>query len=223
MAKQIDTRAVAKQEKEDEIKRARLQKAEEERKLNRKINFFVMREVWNIIRGRATKEMDVNRTIYEVFGIRRERYSRAIDIGVIRLTKDEMKELVKKTGVENAIFEGKKCFQFENITRKEWEELFGLRENIKAFNKAAKNTIAKITEKDLKNGTNLYNLSMYFKFGISTTAFSLENIVSQLEQTKFEQLDDCKVEVLEKYLNVLDKQTNIVAAIVQYKKLKFAK
>ena len=95
MAKQIDTHAKIKERKESE----RLKQIESEQQLNCQINFFIMREVWNITRGRATKDKEINRTIYEALGIRRERYSRAIDIGVIRLTKDEVKRLVEQTGV----------------------------------------------------------------------------------------------------------------------------
>ena len=64
------------------------------------------------------------------------------------------------------------------------------------------------TEDDLKSGTNLYKLLMYFD-AVPTRLFSLEDIVSRLEGIDFSQLDSCELQMLERYLNVLREQAHM--------------
>ena len=100
---------------------------QERQRLNRQINFLVMRKMWQRLRGRAKKGSE-GQTIYAAFHMSRERYTRVIRGEPVRFSKEELKRLVVETGVRSEIFEGKDCFHFEAISRRDWQRLFELRE-----------------------------------------------------------------------------------------------
>lgn len=113
--------------KEEERQRVQAEKAEREEAemFNRQINFFIMRSMWQIVPVQYS-----NDTIEFTFNMSRARYSRIIDTGIARLSKDELEFLEKKTGVSSEIFKGEKRFDCLNkdgkeiITTEEWKELF---------------------------------------------------------------------------------------------------
>ena len=83
------------------------EKKQQSQTMNRRINFLVMRKMWQKIRGRAKKNSGNRETIYQAFGMSRERYTRAINGEKIRFSQKELKELVERTGVSAEIFQGK--------------------------------------------------------------------------------------------------------------------
>lgn len=101
--------------------------SEQDMVLNRQINFLIMRKMWQDIRGRAKRGEAGKETIYHAFDMSRERYTRAINGEPVRFSQKELRDLMLKTGVNSDIFQGVTCFQFEAITRKDWEKLFVLR------------------------------------------------------------------------------------------------
>lgn len=112
--------------------------SEEEKKLNRQINYFIMRYMWQVVRGRGG-----NDTIYTTFNMSRERFTRIIDTGVVRYTKNELSWLVEKTGISQRIFTGEERFRCyskkknnqgecpELLSTVDWENLFDLRDKRK--------------------------------------------------------------------------------------------
>jgi len=105
------------------------QEKQDEQKLrfNRQVNYFIMRYMWQVIRGRSGDE-----TIYTTFNTSRERYTRVINTGAVRYGKGELDFLTQLTGVRKEIFTGEvrfSCLYKENnkqeeITTERWEELF---------------------------------------------------------------------------------------------------
>ena len=101
----------------------------------RQINFFIMRYMWQVIRGKAKAN---GNNIYLDFEINRERYTRAIDTGRIHISKDEKNKLQERTGIRPEIFTGEVRFKLPNpnskdsntelITVDDWKQLFELRQ-----------------------------------------------------------------------------------------------
>ena len=93
-----------------------------QRQLNCQINYFVMRRIWNILHKRGKE------SLYDALGIKKVRYTRQVDSGSIRLTKDELKQMVDQTGVSEGIFKGEYCFAITGETENDWEDLFQKRD-----------------------------------------------------------------------------------------------
>lgn len=106
----------------------------EKQSRNRQINYFIMRYMWQVIRGRGSN------TIYEEFQTSRERFTRVIDTGKIRYGKGELERLNQLTGLQKELFTGELRFECpyqtkqdrktveEEITLEEWENLFAWRD-----------------------------------------------------------------------------------------------
>ncbi len=116
---------------------SKLTKAEQA--FNRQINFFVMRYMWQRIRGRSP--WNSGDTVYNALNIRRERFTRVIDAGTIRYGKGELDWLEKTTGIQRKIFTGEVHFAcgyvlakndgVEVITEDRWHRLFDWRKEMK--------------------------------------------------------------------------------------------
>lgn len=126
MAKWGEAKLTEEEKKAKEEEKQRIQAEQERQRFNRQINYLVMRKMWQTIRHRAKKGSH-GQTIYDVFHLSRERYTRIIRGQNIRLSENELRRLVAETGVRKEIFEGKDHFRFEAITEKDWQRLFHLR------------------------------------------------------------------------------------------------
>ena len=71
----------------------------DDQKLNRQVNYFIMRRMWQVIRGRSADD-----TIYKAFETSRERFTRVINTGVIRYGKGELAGLRQLTGFRGYIY-----------------------------------------------------------------------------------------------------------------------
>ena len=74
--------------------------SEENKRHNRQINYFIMRYMWQVVCKRGTGR------IYEAFGMSRERYTRIINTGKVRLGKAELSSLQQRTGLREEVFTG---------------------------------------------------------------------------------------------------------------------
>lgn len=199
---------------------------QKQQRLNRQINFLVMRRMWQKIRGRAEKGAK-GQTIYAAFHMSRERYTRVVRGDAVRFSKDELKRLMAETGVRGTIFEGKDCFQFENISRKDWEKLFRLRdEDIKAargYEKYLFEQIAK-SDFDLLKNPDLFYFSSYLESGKPAIDLDIEeNLLRNiqfLDSINIAQLERCRLEVLQEYLRVLERQVDAAGTLLHYVELK---
>lgn len=125
-----------------------------QREFNRQVNYFVMRYMWQAIRGRSADE-----TIYLAFNMSRERYTRIIETGKVSYGKNELDFLREKTGIPKEIFTGDIRFTCpdklgnDTISDAEWANLFMLREkrkDRKALMKAKRDRVAVINVRDTK-------------------------------------------------------------------------
>lgn len=111
--------------------------ATQEQMLNQQINFYIMRHMWQVIRKRAKTGED---DIYVALGISRARFTRVLDTGIIRLSKEELFNLKAFAGIRPDVFIGKVRFVCstlgaetdaqtapQTITEEEWVQLFDLR------------------------------------------------------------------------------------------------
>lgn len=196
------------------------------RTLNRQINFFVMRKMWQELRGRARKGSS-DRTIYETFHMSRERYTRVIRGEPVRFSKEELKQLMLETGLRSEIFEGKDVFQFERISQSDWEKLFQLRdENIKQAREYEKYLYEQMTphDVDLLKNPDLYYFAVYLKSGKPITDASLEENLKEgmkwLNSINLGLLERCKSDVLEEYLQSLKRQVDMTGTLLHFRELK---
>lgn len=107
----------------------------EQKQLNMKINYYIMRYMWRVIRGRKSEE-----TIHDFLDTSRDRYTRIINTGKARISKEEKAKWHKRTGLPETVFSGDiriECAKYEKqdgqsiprtITTEEWKKLFSLRE-----------------------------------------------------------------------------------------------
>ena len=107
-------------------------KKPEERRLNKQINYYIIRRMYQIHHGR-----DAENTIYNVFDTSRARFTRVIDTGAIRYYKGEIEELAKKTCIDTRYFTGEYRFLIRNMSEDDWKEFF-LRRKDRAKSKIAK-------------------------------------------------------------------------------------
>lgn len=196
--------------------------------LNRQINFLVMREMWRVIRKRLKKTGESEKDIYTALRITRTRYTRAIDGEPIRFSDSELYQLMKTTGLRREIFEGKDCFKFSKITRRDWRELFELRRvNITKFKLKEKELYQqKMSTNDFveSNDKDLHRFKVYLETGTAmsdiSTEMQLNNMMTEIKGIRFEQLEECETAILQKYLKTLKSHMQSVNTLVAYRSIK---
>lgn len=138
-------------EEQEKQKQTEKVKKEKQIRLYRKINYYIMRCMWQVIQDTYT-----NDTIYTCFNMSRTRYARILDTGIARISKEELEFLERKTEIPQEIFKGTKPFACldehgnEAISLDEWENLFRLRE--KRQNMRAKQADGEGREKATSDG-----------------------------------------------------------------------
>lgn len=199
-----------------------------EQKLNRQINFLVMREMWQVVRGRASSRgKGTSQTIYDAFGISRGRYSRAIDGSNIRISREEIERLMVLTGLSRQIFQGQDCFRFEDITRKNWAELFQIREyDIEKFeeHKDYLFSLIKSSDDDLVRNGDFYRYMRYLEHKEIEVDFPLAEAIGKYTEwardVKVSNLEKCPMETLKSYYDELQRQSDIVGTVLHYAELR---
>lgn len=203
------------------------EKKQQRQTMNRRINFLVMRKMWQKIRGRAKKNSGNRETIYQAFGMSRERYTRAINGEKIRFSQKELKELVERTGVSAEIFQGKTCFQFDAISQQDWEKLFELRDtDMKQARIYERNLYEQMqkSDMDIVRNPDLYRFVVYVQSMASVTDLRLgremQETIDWMKKTSVRKLERCEPGILQEYLSELEKQMDIVKTLVHYRELK---
>lgn len=82
----------------------------EEQAKQRQINYYIMRHLWQVIRGRGSKD------IYTTLGINRTRYTKALDGESVKFSKKALEGLGKDTGLPQEVFTGEKGFGLKGKT-----------------------------------------------------------------------------------------------------------
>lgn len=97
-------------------------KGNAEQRLNRQINYYIMRYMWQVLRKHNAES-----TVYDALNIERGRFTRAIDYGTIRCDKKLLDAIEEKTGIDRMYFTGERRFLIPNLSKDDWKELFKLR------------------------------------------------------------------------------------------------
>jgi len=221
--------------------------AEEARRLkNRKINFFIMRYMWQEVKGRSA-----DNTIYRCLGMSRERYTRIIDTGKVRYRKNEIEELEHRTGIPRKIFTGEERFTCQNVKGEEiissdtWDEFVNRRhrrivlneklregkeqgeavENIEKALVTAKENY-KVTEKQVeeqikratrKGNTSFHRLCTFLKNGYGIRLERLQDVYSALNYLGFDLLNECSKTELNELYKALSQKMKMVNAVLLYR------
>lgn len=215
--------------------------SEEDKKLNRQINYFIMRYMWQVVRGRKRNDDD---TIYAAFETSRERYTRVINTGTIRYGKGELDGLQQRTGLRKEIFTGEVRFECpysvkakdsgieKSITTEEWNALFQWRKNRKESSaeegeekaKTCQDEIygklKKVRRNDMSNW-DFYRLCFYLQnmkaAPLRASPGKLREIETAIKDLSFTLLDGCEVAQLQKFQKLLKDKQTLITAMVTYK------
>ncbi len=215
----------------------------DEQKLNRQINYFIMRYMWQVICGRSATD-----TIYNVFCTSRERFTRVINTGVIRYGKGELKGLQQITGLSADIFTGKRRFmcphkdktgKIQDIITTEWIEYFKWRkdqaeeedkekktEMKKEMKKREKDILDKLKNIERSNRDNLdfFRLCYFLKerqpAPIRFPSDEVQSAKNALNRLTFDILDHCDTKQLENLKKEITSKLQLVSGILFYKAAK---
>lgn len=218
------------------------QQAEKERKrFNRQINYFIMRYMWQVIRGRSS-----NDNIYLTFNTSRERYTRIIDTGRVRYGTGEVSGLHQLTGLRDEVFHGDVRFkcphresgQKDDITQEQWEELFVWRKEQRERRRAGETgkeqgNIQKLIYKYLRDvdrnnvdNVDFYRLCYFLRENepspvrpMSETVRAINKSISGLT---FDLLDKCEAGQLRSLQKLLKEKSNLITGMIVYKEAKTA-
>lgn len=236
---------MAEQEKQEKEEKKRKEKEEKEKKeqhekvcrFNKKINFYVMRYMWQVIRGRNATDR-----IYECFEISRQRYTRAIETGHIRCSAGELDKWEQLTGISKKIFQGEDIFTWhtqdsmkEAVTADEWEKLFAWRTYELIGGKQVDDKEGKALQekihKNMKNAARYDRVTHHFfrlcyflekdkPAPLQEPDSRLKGIQQALRTLTFSLADDCSIGLLEKTLELLTEKYTMVNGIIVYRKEK---
>ena len=220
--------------------------SDKDKQFNRQINYFIMRHMWQVIRGRKRNDGD---TIYDAFSTSRERYTRIINTGTVRYGKGELDGLQQSTGLRKEIFTGDARFECsysvktkggmtqQTITTEEWVELFKWRRE-RSNNRGEKpkqekkqetcqdviyNKLKRVPRDDINNW-DFYRLCFYIKnmkaAPLRESTGKLREIETAIKELSFSLLDGCEEGQLQKFQKLLREKQNLVNAIIVYRKAK---
>lgn len=212
-----------KNEKDNPVKKRKRDGASKEERINRRINFLVMRQMWQYIRGRAHKNCK-EENIYNTLSITRQRFERAIDGSSILLSREELITLSQKTGLSADIFTGKKSFNFQNISMDEWRALYKKEtpEN-PVLKEQYSSMLIKLKEENRGEQADeqFFKLCYYLEQHTPSPKEPVESLINKIKidigKISFDKLDRCESNVLSAYVRTLKSHYNMVSAIANYK------
>lgn len=219
---------------------------EENKRHNRQINYFIMRYMWQVVCKRGTGR------IYEAFGMSRERYTRIINTGKVRLGKAELSSLQQRTGLREEVFTGAIRFDCSymvekdgkkvehSISDEQWNDLFKWKEEPaqreddcqtenSRRDKAIQNSICKElrkVERNNKENWDFYRLCYFLRerkpAPLKAADVTVRDIENQIRGLTFELLDRCDIGHLQGLQKLLKEKSGLVNGIATYKRAKEA-
>ena len=251
MAEQEQTKTTeqeeqAKKEKEKKEK----EQHEKECRFNRRVNYFIMRYMWQVVCGRNPDD-----TIYMAFNMSRERYTRIINTGVVRYAKGELDSLSQITGIRKEIFSGEKRFQCLHkvntpqkekteailnnkevkdtkkidITGEEWDALFTWRKNRKKEEgedtpqEKIYKLLKRVNRSDVENW-DFYRLCYFLKerrpAPLKVTAEQIRDIEKAIRGLTFSMMDRCDIGQLLRLKKLIKEKEQLITGIIVYKNAK---
>lgn len=223
-------------EQEQEKKRERLK----QQRFNRRINFYVMRYMWQVVRGRNATDR-----IYECLGMSRERYTRAINTGSIRCSSGELDKWEQLTGISKKIFQGEDIFVWHDkneqghpgnkanaVSMEQWKEFFAWKgqeevDGQPVVSEKRGKSIEKTIRVKLKNASrtdrdthHFFQLCYFLEKNkpspLQESASRLKGIQQALKTLTFSLADDCDIELLTKTVKLLNEKSNMIRGIITY-------
>lgn len=208
--------------------------SDKDKQFNRQINYFIMRYMWQVVRGRNSQD-----TIYLAFGTSRARYTRVIDTGAIRYGVGELAGLQQVTGLRKEIFTGEVRFdcpvpikpgsdELTSITTKDWEEMFNWRKGRKQNGNDEKNNkqadickkLRKVNRKNIDNN-DFYRLCYFLQERKAAPVRELSDKIRGVETAirglSFDALDGCQVGQLNKLSQLMKSKLSLINGIIIYK------
>ena len=200
---------------------------EQKKQFNRRVNYFIMRYMWQVIHGRSRGDGD---TIYNAFNTSRERYTRIINTGVVRYGRNELADLQQITGLRKEIFTGEERFicpyKGENgevhITEQDWKDWDKERKEgqEKVVQKKIWECLKKVSRTNIEN-REFYRLCFYLKnmepAPSKTSPETLRHIMTEINQLSFSLLDGCQVGQLQKLQKLLKEKNALISSMIVYK------
>ena len=200
---------------------------EQKKQFNRRVNYFIMRYMWQVIHGRSRGDGD---TIYDAFNTSRERYTRIINTGVVRYGRNELADLQQITGLRKEIFTGEERFicpyKGENgevqITEQDWKDWDKERKEgqEKVVQKRICECLKKVSTTNIEN-IEFYRLCFYLKnmepAPSKTSPETLRHIMTEINQLSFSLLDGCQVGQLQKLQKLLKEKNALISSMIVYK------
>lgn len=222
--------AEQKQAKTPEQEKKEKEQREQEYRFNRQINYYIMRHMWQVIRGR-----NANDRIYECFGMSRERYTRAINTGKIRCSNEEAKRLEQLTGISRKVFLGEERINCRLPNKKEpaipeeaWRKLFAWRNNTTKDNEAGENLKKQIhnrLKRASKTDTDTFHFFQLCYFLKENKPAPLKKPDEQMRVSRyalrtltFELLMSCDMLQLQEMNKLLQEKLEMVNGIMTYRK-----
>lgn len=228
------------QEKEEQEKAER----EKRERLNRRINFYVMRHMWQVIRGR-----NASNRIYECLEISRERYTRAIKTGAIRCSASELDKWEQLTGISKKIFQGEDIFVWYDrndvgkpkqdidiaVSLDQWKRLFAWREHKEldgvVISDKEGTAIQKKIHRKMKDAVRMDRSTHHFfqlcyflekdkPAPLQEPDSRLKGIQQVLETLTFSLAEDCSINLLEDTLKLLKHKQSMVNGVLVYRREK---
>lgn len=202
----------------------------DEQRLNRQVNYFIMRRMWQAIRGRSADD-----TIYKAFETSRERFTRTINTGVIRYGKGELAGLCQLTGLSEDIFTGKIRFacpyksgdKEQFITREEWVDLFKWRENRNCDEEDRQKRIYtllnQVNKRDVENH-DFYRLCYFLTerkpAPLRLPSDKIRGVTAEIKSLTFEVLDGCEIGQLRELEKLMRSKLALTSSVRIYKEAK---
>ena len=224
-------RTTGQEQIQEKQKQENEQKERERKQFNRRVNYFIMRYMWQVIHGRKRSDED---TIYHAFDTSRERYTRIIDTGNVRFGKTELEDLQQITGLSKDIFTGETRFVCPyvqkrgneqirvEITEEDWRAWAAERESgrERKQQKEICKALQRVSTTNMEN-RDFYRLCFYLKnmepAPSRTSPDTLRDIVTVINRLSFPLLDGCQVAQLQGLQKLLKEKNVLISSMIVYK------
>lgn len=190
-----------------------------------RINFYIMRKMWQFIKGRAPKGQSQS-TIYSAFNMARGQYTRAIDYGNIKLSQNKIHNLTLMTGLNADIFRGKKTFQINGLSETDWSEFLEERNDKQKTDRVKQKQIIQALETALQNdpeNEDFSKLCYYLNNGRKMTYTPVSQLINEsiviIQKITFEHINQLSIAELKNYQDALKGQYELVTRVYHYKLL----
>lgn len=198
---------------------------EEEKRLNRQINYTIMNRIW--MENIRTKDDD-RKTFKIFYSIRplnennslfvESRFYKAMNTGRIQLSEKEQKILKRDMLISPKIFLGEERFVIDGIDQTEWEKFKNWTEKDDSYNELAKKVFEAIDSQnrfDKSNG-HFFNLCRSFYLRSRNPHFVIE-LLYKMSNLSFKIIDECQDRELQFYQSELEHNLDMVQTILKYR------